>query len=464
MSDTNDNPLNDEDRKPAAKNTPGTPTPDGAPSSTCPSNDEDRKPAAKQNTPTPDGVPSTCAGLKRKRTNTRTGSVVSTSGQGIKLEPVIKTETVPAPETAHQTVTVQRKVAKRTDPLFIAPPPPPHNIVVPLSTRRRSRRQIQLSPIQTSAVQLDDSADLSGPVPPPPPPPPATVNVLIRRQSSRRVIPPTSTATMDVSTSRRSRRQTKLPSIKTSEALLNDDDDDGDDANAADRDLAGPSWEERLRELADYRKIHGDSNVPHRYSENIQLGKWVSTQRWNYKMHREGKTSPMTPFRIQKLESLSFEWDCSGPSWEDTFSELADYHRIHGHCNPQRDSENTKLRCWIKTQKRSYLLYRDGKTSPMTTLRIQTLESLGFEWDTRGALWEARLSELVGYRKIHGHCNIPHSYSKNIKLGRWVCNQRKQYTLHAQGNKSYIMTSFRIQKLESLGFEWDRSISQGKGF
>jgi hypothetical protein len=52
-----------------------------------PSNDEDRKPAAKDTTPTPDGVPSTCAGLKRKSASIRAGSVVSTRGQGIKREP-----------------------------------------------------------------------------------------------------------------------------------------------------------------------------------------------------------------------------------------------------------------------------------------------------------------------------------------------------------------------------------------
>jgi hypothetical protein len=142
MSDTEDNTLNDEDRKPAAKKTSPTPCPS--------SNDEDRKPAAKSTSPTPDGVPSTCAGFKRKSASTCTESVVSTSTQGIKLEPGIKTETVPAntstdqaPETSipsevvsqgpnlNRKVTVRRKVAKRTDPLYIVPPPP-QNIAAPL--------------------------------------------------------------------------------------------------------------------------------------------------------------------------------------------------------------------------------------------------------------------------------------------------------------------------------------------
>jgi hypothetical protein len=271
---------------------------------------------------------------------------------------------------------VHRKVAKRTDPLYIAPPPP-QNIAVPLSTRRRSRRQIQLPPIQTSAAQLDDSADLSGPVSPPPP---ATVKALtrrrssrrviptrstgtpipaasaaaatIRRRSSRRVIPPTSTATVDVSIAHRSRRQTKLPSIQTREEQLDDDDgddDDDDDANDGDGDLVGPSWEDRFSELANFHRIHGHCNVASRDYKNKKLGYWVSNQRRTFRLHREGMTSPMTTFRIQTLESLGFEWDRLGATWEDRLSKLADYRKIHGYCNvPRYYSKNTKLAMWVK--------------------------------------------------------------------------------------------------------------------
>jgi hypothetical protein len=62
----------------------------------------------------------------------------------------------------------------------------------------------------------------------------------------------------------------------------------------------GSAWEDRLSELTDYRKIHGHCNVPRRYSANSKLANWVTTQRRNYRLHREGKTSPKTPFRIQK--------------------------------------------------------------------------------------------------------------------------------------------------------------------
>jgi hypothetical protein len=93
------------------------------------------------------------------------------------------------------------------------------------------------------------------------------------------------------------------------------------------------AWEDRLSELADYRYIHGHCNVPKNYSENSKLANWVTTQRFKYKLHLHGKTSPMTPFRIQVLESLGFEWSTHGAAWEVRLSELADYRKNHGHCN-----------------------------------------------------------------------------------------------------------------------------------
>jgi hypothetical protein len=149
--------------------------------------------------------------------------------------------------------------------------------------------------------------------------------------------------------------------------------------------------------------------------------------------------------------------------WRDRLSELADYRKIHGHCNvPGKYSENSKLGTWVANQRKYYMLHLKGKTSPMTTFRIQELESLGFEWRRiYFPVWEDRLTELADYRKIYGHCNVPSRYSKNTKLGVWVAAQRNQYMLHLKGETSFI-TLPRIQALESLGFEWKLSIGRGE--
>jgi hypothetical protein len=230
-------------------------------------------------------------------------------------------------------------------------------------------------------------------------------------------------------------------------------------SNASGRQVKVTTWVERLSELADYRKIHGHCNVPKKYSENTKLGQWVATQRRNYRLHLEGKTSHMTTFRIQEFESLGFEWRVCVTTWEDRLSELDDYRKIHAHCNvPKNYSENAKLATWVTNQRTQYRLHLEGKTSSITPFRIQELETLGFEWRYCITAWEDRLSELADYRRIHGHCNVPYNYSKNTKLAHWVTTQRRNYRLHLERKTSHMAT-FRIQELENLGFEWGYCIT-----
>jgi hypothetical protein len=393
-----------------------------------------------------------------------TNPSTSTSTQGIKLEPVFKTETshAPAPtntaasareikrepifktETApvnpsidqaeapiihtepvitngphlNRTVTVRRKVAKRTDFLYVAPPP--QNIALPL-----------------------------------PPSPDAEI-------SDAPILPPC-TAAVEGSIRRTTGRQNHLPSFETSEEKLDGDNDDDDDVDDVSAPSLKASWETRISKLADYRKIHGHCNVPRRCSENLQLGTWVGHQRTQYRLLLEGKKSQITLPRVQELESLGFKWKVCFDAWEERLSELADYRKIHGHCNvPKRYSENIQLGTWVGTQRKQYKLHEEGKKSRITLSRIKELENLGFEWRLVSVTtWEARLSELADYRKIHGHCNVPKLYSENIQLGTWVATQRQQYKLHLEGMKSQI-TIFRIQELEILGFEWSRSSAARK--
>merc|ERR1712150_227607 len=66
--------------------------------------------------------------------------------------------------------------------------------------------------------------------------------------------------------------------------------------------------------------------------------------------------------------------------------------------------------------------------------------------------------ELESYKVKHGHCNVPPIAGK---LGRWVAYQRVQYRLLQEGKQS-SMTDERIQKLESIGFQWSLRRSQSK--
>jgi hypothetical protein len=142
-------------------------------------------------------------------------------------------------------------------------------------------------------------------------------------------------------------------------------------------------WEDRLSELANYRKVHGHCNVPQKYSQNAKLGACVTNQRSQYRLHLKGKISMIKLPRIKALESLGFEWRIRGANctWEDRLSELADYRKVHGHCNvPRKYSENAKLATWVTHQRTQYRLHQEGRTSQITLPRIKALESQGFEW------------------------------------------------------------------------------------
>jgi hypothetical protein len=64
------------------------------------------------------------------------------------------------------------------------------------------------------------------------------------------------------------------------------------------------TWEARLSELAEYRNINGHCNVPGLYNENTKLANWVAYQKRQYKLHLQGKPSPLTLSRIQALENI----------------------------------------------------------------------------------------------------------------------------------------------------------------
>ena len=63
------------------------------------------------------------------------------------------------------------------------------------------------------------------------------------------------------------------------------------------------------KELKEYKAEYGNCHVPTKYKENTALGRWVSTQRSEYKKFCEGdeKTS-MTADKIRRLESIGFAW------------------------------------------------------------------------------------------------------------------------------------------------------------
>lgn len=146
--------------------------------------------------------------------------------------------------------------------------------------------------------------------------------------------------------------------------------------------------------------------------------------------------------------------------WYKNFEELRNYAAKNGHCVVSDSAnENRTLAKWVKRQRYQYRLKKEGKHSTLSDDRELALEGLGFIWDSHGKTWEARLRELQHFKEVHGHCNVPSTYLENHSLSIWVQCQRRQYKMYCKNGrvdkKGPGMNSYRVARLENLGFIWD---------
>jgi len=147
--------------------------------------------------------------------------------------------------------------------------------------------------------------------------------------------------------------------------------------------------------------------------------------------------------------------------------ELLKFRAKKGHCNVPYGSG--PLGRWVVHQRGRFQALQDNKPTEthdggLTPERIEVLNSIGFVWDTvqydLDARWQKRFNELVEYKRIQGHCNVPQSQEG---LGTWVKMQReckKEADLKAAGRLPNrpkprpCLSQARVEKLESIGFEW----------
>lgn len=143
-------------------------------------------------------------------------------------------------------------------------------------------------------------------------------------------------------------------------------------------------WTQRYEELCEYVKVHGNCQVPHTYTKNPALARWVKRQRYQYKLRLENKPSTMTDQRVVVLERIGFVWDSHVAGWDERRNELIEYKKTYGHCNvPSNYSANRQLAVWVKRQRRQYKFFWEAKPSSMTEERIAALQEIGFEWELR---------------------------------------------------------------------------------
>jgi hypothetical protein len=82
------------------------------------------------------------------------------------------------------------------------------------------------------------------------------------------------------------------------------------------------------------------------------------------------------------------------------------------------------------------------------------LNAQDFAWNAQQAAWQRQMQDLKTFRLQVGHCHVPLNHATFPKLGLWVKEQRRHYSL-MKLSKSSHMTLERKAELDEIEFCWD---------
>lgn len=141
--------------------------------------------------------------------------------------------------------------------------------------------------------------------------------------------------------------------------------------------------------------------------------------------------------------------DQLGESWDERYGELLAYMNAHGHPHVPRTHANTRLASWVWIQRQRKR--GTSKASPLSARQIELLDKIGFRWDgvadRADEIFEERFEQLLEFRQVNGHCEVPANFSENKELASFVSDIRRKF-------KGGMLSSERIARFDAIEFMW----------
>ncbi len=140
----------------------------------------------------------------------------------------------------------------------------------------------------------------------------------------------------------------------------------------------------------------------------------------------------------------------SRSAWPQRLEELKRFRKEHGHCNvPGNYPPNRSLGIWVSN------LRSRKKGGKLAKEWISCLEELGFCWALRKRSvfrldWDVMLAALAAFTERHGHCNVPHTWPENPRLGWYIKSLRRK-------KREGKLDRRQIAQLNKLGIVWEQA-------
>ena len=204
-------------------------------------------------------------------------------------------------------------------------------------------------------------------------------------------------------------------------------------------------WESMYLLAKKYYEENGNLLIPNKYitAENVKLGKWLGTQRYNYK---EGI---LAKDKIALLEKIGIVWTVSDYEWMKMYDLAAIYYKENGNLlvhNKYKTKDNISLGAWVGQQRTNHY------NKKLSKKKIELLDKIGMVWSLSDYEWMRMYSLATRYYAEKGNLAVPKDYKTkgNEYLGAWIDRQRKQ----KQDNK---LSSKQINLLNKIGMEWSKT-------
>ena len=212
-------------------------------------------------------------------------------------------------------------------------------------------------------------------------------------------------------------------------------------------------WEEKFNLYKAFRSEFGRDPKKEEFYQGINLDTWVKSQRVHFK---NGK---INGDKLQKLLSIGFDFDPIETKWQRNFDLYKAFKAEFGRDPKQNEYyRGVNLGNWVTAQRTYY------NRGVMSEDRVQTLLSLGFDFNPIDNTWEKNFNLYLAFKAEFGRDPKRNECYQMAKLGSWINTQRVDYF---RGK----IRDDRLQKLLSIGFDfapidtlWEEKFNLYKAF
>ena len=202
------------------------------------------------------------------------------------------------------------------------------------------------------------------------------------------------------------------------------------------------NWNIMYKLSEEYYKKHGNLLIPTDFTiDKRNLGRWICTQRKNYKNNGLSKN------KVDLLNKIGMVWDPFDLRWYKFYELAVKYYEEHGNLlipATYLSHDNKGLGNWISKQRINF------KNNKLSKEKIDLLDIIKMVWDPYDSQWYEYYDFAIEYFHEKENLLIPLKYKTKdgIKLGYWIGTQRRKY-------KNNKISKEKIDLLEKIGMVWD---------